>query len=118
MLRHLPLADNNPNDLPLQIDVLIRADHYWDSIQNTVVQGDSGPVAVSSNLGFILNGSVNMPTNSNLNTNFVSTHLLLIEQAATKSPSSTDVKKCLGLKMLISWKMILFSMKISKLPNL
>ena len=107
----MPLADNNPNDLPLKIDVLIGADHYWDFIQNTVVRGESGPVAVSSNLGFILSGSVN--------TNFVSTHLLLIEQAATKSPSSTDVKNCLGLKMLISRKIILFSMKISKkLPNL
>ena len=39
-LRNLPLADNNPNNLPLQIEVLI------------------GPVAVSSNLGFILSVSV------------------------------------------------------------
>ena len=45
-----------------------------------------------------MSGSVNIPTNSNLNINFVSTHLLLIEQAATKSPSSTDVKKVLGFE--------------------
>ena len=117
-LRHLPLADNNPNDLPLQIGVLIGADHYWDFIQNTIVRGDSGPVTVSSNLGFILRGSVNIPTNSNLNTNFVSTNLLLIEQAATQSPSSTDVKKVLGFENVnISENDIIFYENFKKTIN-
>ena len=33
-LRKLNLADSNPNNLPMDIDILIGADYYWDFIRN------------------------------------------------------------------------------------
>ena len=57
-LKGLPLADSNPANEPLEIDILIGADHYWDFIQNRVVRGKTGPVALASQLGYILSGEI------------------------------------------------------------
>ncbi|XP_057299421.1 uncharacterized protein LOC130630039 [Hydractinia symbiolongicarpus] len=45
-LRNLRLADNNPNNLTLGIDILIGADFYWSFIENEVVRGEQGPIAI------------------------------------------------------------------------
>ena len=59
-LKQLPLADSNPGNIPLEIDVLIGADHYWDFILNRVVRGKHAePVAIASHLGYILSGEFN-----------------------------------------------------------
>ena len=49
-LRNLELADSNPGELPLDIDILIGGDHYWDIMQHEIIRGNSGPVAISSAL--------------------------------------------------------------------
>ena len=43
-LKGLPLADSNRGNLPLEIDILIGADHYWDFMQYKIVRGKSGAV--------------------------------------------------------------------------
>ena len=63
-LQKLNLADSNPNNLPIDIDVLIGTDYYWDFIRNRMVRGDGGPVAISSSLGYILSGGLGFGSES------------------------------------------------------
>ena len=38
------------------IDVLIGSDYYWQLVSGRVVRGDDGPVALHTNLGWVLTG--------------------------------------------------------------
>ena len=60
---------------------------------NKVVRGDSGPVAISSNLGFILSGAVNVSSHSII----VSSHLL-VAQSNVINTVSQNVKNVLGFE--------------------
>jgi len=40
------------------IDVLIGSDHYWKFVTGEIRQGEQGPVAIRSKLGWLLSGSV------------------------------------------------------------
>ena len=55
-LDHLNLADYN-SDRDLSVDILIRSDYHWDTIENEVLRGESGPVAIKSKVYYILSGS-------------------------------------------------------------
>ena len=56
-LQDLDLADDSPVDHNLDtIDVLIGSDHYWDVFTGGIIRGINGPVAISSNLGWLLLG--------------------------------------------------------------
>jgi hypothetical protein len=46
--------DNESNS----IYILIGADYYWDIVTGDVVEGEGGPTAVSSKLGWLLSGRV------------------------------------------------------------
>ena len=52
-LQSLNLADSNPNNLPLDIDILIGANHYWNIIAKHQVRGKFVPVALESKLGYV-----------------------------------------------------------------
>ena len=69
-LQDLDLADDSPVDHNLDtIDVLIGSDHYWDVVTGGIIRGIDGPVAISSNLGWLLLGpseSIGDRTISNL----------------------------------------------------
>ena len=52
-LQSLNLADSNPNNLPLDIDILIGANHYWNIIAKHQVRGKFVPVALGSKLGYV-----------------------------------------------------------------
>ena len=58
-LEGLELADfdlcNNSGSCDT-VDILIGADHYWDIVTGDVAQGESGPTAMSSKLGWLLSG--------------------------------------------------------------
>ena len=41
----------------MSVDILIGSDYYWDIIENEVVRGESGPVAIKDKVGYILSGS-------------------------------------------------------------
>ena len=47
-LQSLDLVDSNPHNLPLDIDILIGANHYWNIIGKHQVRGEYGPVALGS----------------------------------------------------------------------
>ena len=55
-LKNLDLADRNPEDLPMKIDILIGCQNYWDFIGYKQICGESGPVAIASCLRFLLSG--------------------------------------------------------------
>ena len=56
-LQDLKLADDCPVDHNSDtIDVLIGSDHDWDVVTGGIIRGIDGPVAISSNLGWLLLG--------------------------------------------------------------
>jgi len=75
-LRNLKLADSNPTNSGLKIDVLVGSDFYWDFLTNEVKRGEEGPVAVNSKLGYVLNGPI--PSRGSAFSGVVSTHSLKI----------------------------------------
>ena len=44
------------------IDILIGSDYYWQVVTGETVNGDSGPVAMSSIFGWLSSGPVNHPS--------------------------------------------------------
>ena len=59
-LQGLELADGSDceSDTNSQgIDLLIGSDHYWDVVTGNVIRDGSGPVAVSSKLGWLVSGT-------------------------------------------------------------
>ena len=74
-LKDLPLADKNDKNNPLGVDLLIGCDYYWAIVNNQVIRGDSGPVAISSKLGYILSGPLGDSHWTDF-TNLVGTHVL------------------------------------------
>ena len=55
----LKLADDFEHDGNEEIDVLIGSDYYWTIVTGEMKKGESGPVAVSSKLGWLLPGPLN-----------------------------------------------------------
>ena len=54
----LDLADFSRVGDELQIDALIGSDHYWQLVTGKVIQGESGPAAIHTHLGWVLSGPV------------------------------------------------------------
>ena len=52
----LELADSDYRDTHKPIDVLIGSDHYWTVVTGDTIIGNSGPIALSSKLGWLLSG--------------------------------------------------------------
>ena len=77
-LQSLDLPDINPNYLPLDIDILIGENHYWNIIGKHQVRGEHGPVALGSKLGSVLSGPIEN-SQSNVTLNIVSTHFMRVE---------------------------------------
>ena len=93
-LKNLKLADKNPKNLDMKIDILIGSDFYWQFLTNDIVRGNGGPVAVRSALGYVLSGPIST-TLSNF-CGVVSTHSLKIaaEQSSAEFDLNANVEKC------------------------
>ena len=50
----LDLADFDEQESNNSIDVLVGADHYWDLVTGDIGQGEDGPTAINSKLGWLL----------------------------------------------------------------
>ena len=59
------LADDldNPRET---IDILIGSDFYWDIVTGDVRIGTRGPIAISNKLGWLLSGSIESSSVTNL----------------------------------------------------
>lgn len=63
--------EQNVDDSPFTIDILIDADHYWDIVENEVVKGP-GPTAAKSKIGYLLSGPLSNKNHSeNLSTSIL-----------------------------------------------
>ena len=54
-LSQLELADPGSN-IPLEVDVLIGSDYYWELTTGEIRRGTTGPVAIRTKLGWVLSG--------------------------------------------------------------
>ena len=74
-LTGLPLADDCEEEA--QVDILVAADQYWNRVTGRAAQGESGPTAVHTKLGWVLSGPVHcqIPSSSTA-INLTSTYVL------------------------------------------
>uniref|UniRef100_A0A7M5X6J5 Peptidase aspartic putative domain-containing protein n=1 Tax=Clytia hemisphaerica TaxID=252671 RepID=A0A7M5X6J5_9CNID len=90
-LQDLKLADQNPDNLPLQIDVLIGSADYWNFIGQKQIRSPNGPTAISSELGYVLSGPVEGGEKIKSSTaNVVSTHFMRAVQTDRTEDKLTD----------------------------
>ena len=90
-LAELELADSSRVGEELQIDALIGSDHYWQLATGKVIQGQSGPTAIHTRLGWVLSGPVWSAAELNSLNSQVS-HTLHI-QATNATPSFDNLVK-------------------------
>ena len=66
------------------------SDQYWNLITGAVRQGDSGPNAMGTKVGWVLPGPITDPVNEKTSANLVNTHVL---KFATQplTPDATDM---------------------------
>ena len=57
-LAPLRLADTYQGDIPIEVDMLIGSDLYWQLVTGEIIRGQAGPVAVNTKLGWVLSGPV------------------------------------------------------------
>ena len=57
-LAPLTLADTHHSDTPLDVDMLIGSDFYWQLTTGEIIRGQTGPVAINTKLGWVLSGPV------------------------------------------------------------
>ena len=99
-LKNLKLADNRSNSSG-NIDVLIGADVYWEIVSGNLKRNpDTGLVAISSSLGWLINGPVENATSSS-NMVVSSSHVLLVQdEKSEKEVLSDEVRKFWRLDLL------------------
>ena len=75
-LRNLNLAD--PNYGTSHIDILVGSDYYWSFVTNDIIRGpsDDAPVAIKTNLGFILSGPADVIDNKTPSSSVLISHVL------------------------------------------
>ena len=71
--------DGNENDRNEEIDVLIGSDFYWQIVTGEMKKGESGPVALSSKLGWLLSG----PLHDSATTTDVQSNLIISGKSET-----------------------------------
>ena len=57
-LTPLNLADTNSSDTPVEVDMLVGSDFYWQLTTGEIIQGEGGPVTIETKLGWVLSGPV------------------------------------------------------------
>ena len=88
-LSDLTLADSADAQNRLQVDILIGSDQYWSFITGKIRRGDSGPVGIQTELGWILSGPVGCPSRNPVQTSLV-THTLCIGGAPSPDTQALD----------------------------
>ena len=74
----LSLADHS-YDQELEIDMLIGCDQYWKLVTGQVVRKGKGPVAVDTNLGWVLSGPISEESYPDSVINIAITHSMTID---------------------------------------
>ena len=77
-LTPLTLADTHPADVPLNVDMLIGSDFYWQLATGEIIRGHTDPVAVNTKLGWVLSGPANSNVEDDYNATVLTVHTLHI----------------------------------------
>ena len=93
-LTGLKLADFNDTD-NLEVDLLIGADHYWSFIENEVVRGEHGPIALRTKLGYVLSGISSNPISDN-GCSVMTSHVLKVASEYKDMSLNKKLKRFLG----------------------
>ena len=78
------LADSDFPDSPHRIDALIGSDYYWNIVTGDTIVGNHGPVAISSKLGWLVSGPLDIYNNST----FTKSHVII--NGDCNDPLSSD----------------------------
>ena len=102
-LQQLELADSNPGSLPLEIDIFIGNQDYWNFIGVHQVRGLSEPVAISSTLGYVLSEPMVNQCDIVTNTNVAVTHSLKMESEILPAKLLKDnLSECSDVKKKVN----------------
>ena len=83
------LADSSDDNCPLEIDILIGSDHYWDTVTGEVRRGQIDPVAIHTELGWVLSGSTESTTEDEPSTSLV-THILGVDRLISEDTKQLE----------------------------
>ena len=101
-MKELKLADNGDGGLK-NVDMLIGADWYWEIVSGNLKRNpDTGLVAISSALGWLMNGPIiDDPGESVENTNLAVSHTLRVEcEKSEDALLSEEIKKFWRLDLM------------------
>ena len=92
-IQNLTLADNNPNNKKLKVDLLIGADFYWSVVTNHIIKGKEGPVVLNTKVGYVLSGPLN--NDESKNSSVLMSHVMKIQSEFidTKTSLKNDLNK-------------------------
>ena len=103
-LSNLDFADCCDGTEPLEVDLLIGSDVYWDIVTGEIVRGPDGLVAVNTRLGWVLSGPVQ--TTDVTSVNLTSSHAL-------RTDDSTEM---LDEKLQSFWELESLGIKLREDP--
>lgn len=88
-LAGIDLADSSNGRGSLEVDILIGSDQYWEFVTGETRRGSSGPVAISTRLGWVLSGPTTA-TARNVPAACLVTHTLRVDGLASESQQLDD----------------------------
>lgn len=102
-LSDLTLSESACSDgQPLEVNVLIGSDNYWNIVNGETRKGEGGPVAMNTMFGWTISGPVcNVLHSSTYSVNLSSTHVLRIDS----SPIKNDYDDDLDSKLKCFWNL-------------
>ena len=87
-LMTLDLADPSDGSSPLDIDILIGSDCYWEFVSGETRRGPTGPIAIDTKFGWVLSGLATSPNSTN--STCLITHTLCVESCGQDTKSLND----------------------------
>ena len=82
----LDLVDSSDKEGSIDVDLLIGSDYYWCIVTGDTRQGEGGPVAVHTRLGWVLSGTTSVPVKESSSHSHLITHVLHVDA----SPHCTE----------------------------
>ena len=87
-LSQLDLADTHHSGTPMEVDMLIGSDLYWDLVTGETIRGRGGPVAINTKLGWVLSGPAEADGQQNPTVSLITTHTLHVNAVGDEEPDA------------------------------
>ena len=83
-LANLDLADpcHDGDGTPMEVDLLIGSDCYWNLVTGEIRRGEAGPVAIHTRLGWVLSGVAPVSREQLTSHSFLTTHVLRVDSTS------------------------------------